>query len=157
MVFVMFKSIILTAIVTSVSCFAEWRDSRDITNDLISKSEESSDLMKKYKAINEFGNYHQYSTTPGIHLFATNIVGDQGVHLRINGNNVDYKVFIHHSINNESISLSLNLLDADRYLIESVWIANLGSKYQGVLMGSFTLETKKVSEIKYYTLTMSEK
>lgn len=150
----LFPIITCTLLFFSVNCFAEWRDWLEIAREVTNQSSEPIDVMNKIRASNEFGQITKL--TPGTHLTAVDKNWRDSVDLRINYGQIDYRVHIFNALSDNSCDLYLELLDADKYLIKSIYISNLARKYTGTISGSFSfLHEYSANKIKYYNIKIT--
>lgn len=132
-------------------CFAEWRDTKFVK---FAKRE-----MTEAEGIAYLREYDKEFTLPvaGVtngKIFAHDKNFSSTVCLRHLNNRVDYEIAILDAISKKSVAVYLELLDEDKFLIESVLISRVCEEYTGKLRGNFDMSWDVFSKIKYYDFSI---
>jgi hypothetical protein len=74
--------------------------------------------------------------------------------LRCLDNKVDYEIAIHRALCNTSHALFIDLLDEDKFLVQTFFISNLNKNYTGTLLGNFEMNWKTFEKVKYFQFSL---
>ena len=154
------KYIIVACLLSSANCFADWRNWDEVLKDITGNSMETENKLKN-NTLCEFGVLN-LNKTVGLHLKAIDLGFMQEVYLRVNLNSdinrqkkIDYQIHLGIPLSNKTCNLFLDLLDSDKFLIESIYISKLAENYTGNLNGQFILTEAKINKIKYFDVRIT--
>lgn len=142
---IFYALIFILSFVITHDCYSAWREH---------SFDETEDVFEYFKKTDKEFMLPEVKAKTGFQIAAMDSNLSSFVSLRFGKNQVDFNVSLLSAICEEPCSMYLQLLDEDRYLIESMFIGKVEASYKGDLLGKFKMPWETFCQIKYYRIQL---